>query len=431
MANNEYIARLFDKTLEFALKTKGAVLVIGPKSCGKSTTSRRHAKTIIDLTDKIVSEQQIALAKASPTRFLNQGERPLLIDGWQEISFIWNSIKSEVDNSHSFGQFILTGSVTDKTLVDGKEDKSRHTGTGRIIRKIMRPMSLYESGDSNGTVSLSDLKDGKFEVAASLKTIDDYAYYICRGGWPLAMNQERDVALQQAIDFYESAVSEDIFSLQDVPIRKDEQRARKLLRAYSRAIGGQTADSVIMGDVASSDETFDVKTFNKYILALERLYIVEELEAWNPNLRSKIAIREKPTRHFIDPSIATSALGVGPDGLFKDMNTFGFLFESLAVRDLRIYCDTFGAKIYHYKDKSDREADIVIYFRDGTWALGEVKLGDREEIDEAANNLLKIAADIDVNKTGAPAFLLVITKNMTATRREDGVYEVPLACLKP
>ena len=426
-----YIPRLFDKTLEFALKSKGAVLVVGPKSCGKSTTSRRQAKTIIDLTDPDVVEQQVSLARSSAKKFLNQGERPLLIDEWQEVSFIWNSIKSEVDKSNSFGQFILTGSVTDHTLDEGQEDRTRHTGTARIIRKVMRPLSLFESGDSNGEISLLDLKEGKFEPSISSKTIEDYAYYICRGGWPLAMNKERDVALQQAIDFYEGLVTDDIFSLKDIPLRRNEQRARKLLRSYSRAVGTQTADSVILEDVASGDDSFDAKTLAKYLLALRRLYVIEELEAWNPNLRSKIAIRAKPTRHFIDPSIAAAALGVGPEGLFKDMRTFGFLFESLVVRDLRVYCDTFGAQLYHYKDKDDREADAVIHFRDGSWALIEVKLGDQKDVDDGASNLLKIAKDIDEEKTGAPAFLMVVTKNMLARKREDGVYEIPLACLKP
>lgn len=430
MKEKEYLNRLFDETLEFALRSKGAVLVVGPKSCGKSRTSSRHAKTIIDLTDKKTSEQQILLANASPERFLNQGERPLLIDEWQEISFIWNTIKKEVDKTSAFGQFILTGSVTDKTLVNGEEDKSRHTGTARIIKKMMRPMSLFESGDSNGKVSLLGLKNGEFEVSTSSKTINDYAFLICRGGWPLAMNEEKDVSLQQAIDFYDGVVEEDLFSLEDIPLRKDEQRARKIMRSYARAISQQTADSVIMNDVATADESFDVKTFNKYMLALRRLYVIEELEAWNPNLRSKIAIREKNTRHFIDPSIAAAALGVGPDGLFADMKTFGFFFESLAVRDLRIYCDTFNAKLYHYKDKDDREADAVIQFRDGSWALIEVKLGDREEIDSAALKLRKLADDID-ESTGKPTFLMVITKDMVARRREDSVYEVPLACLKP
>ena len=429
MEEKKYIDRLFDKTLEFALKSKGAVLVVGPKSCGKSTTAKRQAKTIVDLTDNNIRNQQVALAKASAERFLNQGEKPLLIDEWQEVSFIWNSIKSEVDKSQSFGQFILTGSVTDKTLAENNTGK--HTGTGRIIRKMMRTMSLYESGDSNGEVSLLDLKEGKFNPCVSQKTIEDYAYFICRGGWPLAMNQEREIALQQAIDFYENLVEEDIFSLNDISLKKNEQRARKLMRSYSRAIASQAADSMIMNDVSSSDESFDAKTFGKYILALQRLYIIEELEAWNPNLRSKVAIREKNTRHFIDPSIATSALGVGPEGLFADMNTFGLLFESLVIRDLRIYCDTFGAKLYHYRDKNDRECDAVIQFRDGSWALIEVKLGDKEDVDSAAKKLLALASDIDEEKTGKPSFLMVITKDLVGTKRDDGVYVVPLACLKP
>ncbi len=431
MKKQIYIPRLFDNILNFALRSKGAVLVVGPKSCGKSTTSKRLAKTVIDLTDQDASVQQIALAKVSPTKFLNQGEKPILIDEWQEVSFIWNSIKNEVDKISSFGQYILTGSVTDKTFFDNNINSNRHTGTARIVKKIMRPMSLFESGDSNGNVSLLALKDGKFKPTTSSKTIDDYAFLICRGGWPLSINKEKDVALQQSIDFYEGLVSEDIFSLRDIPLRKDEQCARKLMRSYSRAISTQTADKVIMDDVASSRETFDIKTFNKYILALERLYVIDELEAWNPNLRSKIAIREKSTRHFVDPSIAAAALGTSPNSLFKDIKTFGLLFESLAIRDLKIYCDSFGAKIYHYRDKTDREADAVIYFKDGSWALIEVKLGDKKDIDDAAKKLLKISRDIDERKTGSPAFLMIITKNNVAIKRDDGIYEVPLGCLKP
>lgn len=424
----DYIPRLFDETLRFSLKSKGAVLVVGPKWCGKSTTSARQAKTIIDLTIEETKQQYIALAKASPTIFLQQGEKPLMIDEWQEISFVWNSIKDQVDKGGLFGQFILTGSVTDKTI--SKNSGEKHTGTGRIVRKMMRPMSLYESGESNGKVSLLSLKEGVFEPCVCDKTIEDYAYYICRGGWPLAINQDEDVALQQPVDFYDAVVSEDLFSLKDIKLRKDIGRAKKIMRSYSRNIGSQCADSVIINDVASNDSSFDVKTFDKYKLALERLYVIEELEAWNPNLRSKISIRTKNTRHFVDPSIAAAALGVGPKGLFKDMNTFGFLFESLAIRDLRIYCDTLGASVYHFKDQTDREADAVIQFRDGSWALIEVKLTDQEDIDSAAKKLIKISNDIDKEKTGAPAFLMIITKGATAIKRDDGVYEVPLACLK-
>lgn len=424
-----YIPRLFDKTLEFALKSKGAILVVGPKWCGKSTTSSRQAKTIIDLTIEETKEQYINFAKAAPTLFLQQGEKPLLIDEWQEISFIWNSIKDQVDKNKSFGQFILTGSVTDKAIANDKKGYI-HTGTGRIVKKIMRPMSLFESGDSNGLVSLLNLKEGRFQPCISKLTIEDYAYLICRGGWPLSLNCEENVALQQAIDFYDATVNEDIFSLKDIKIRKDINKARKLMRSYARNISSQCSDDVLLKDVSSNDTSFDVRTFQKYMLALNRLYVVEELEAWNPNLRSKVAIRAKNTRHFVDPSIAASALGVGPKGLFLDMKTFGFLFESLVIRDLRIYCDTLNAFVYHYKDQLDREADAVIQFRDGSWALVEVKLGNQEDVDIAASKLIKLAKDIDAEKMGKPAFLMVVTKGAVALKREDGVYEIPLGCLK-
>ena len=423
-----YIPRIFDKTLEFALRSKGAVLVVGPKWCGKSTTSSRFAKTIIDLTIEESKQQYIAFAKASPTLFLQQGEKPLLIDEWQEIPFIWNSIKDQVDKSHSFGQFILTGSVSEKEK-KGKKGEI-HTGTGRIVKKMMRPMSLFESGDSNGKVSLQGLEEGAFAPCFCSKTIEDYAFCICRGGWPMAIGQEEGIALQQAKDFFEATVNEDIFSLKDIALRKNVALARKFMRSYARNIASQCPDATFLQDVVSSEESFNVKTLGKYLLALQRLYIAEDLEAWNPNLRSKTAIRSKPTRHFVDPSIATSALGATPKSLFKDMRTFGLLYESLCVRDLRIYCSSFGASLYHYRDKADREADAVIEYPDGNYALIEIKMGDQEDIDEAAEKLIALSKDIDEEKTGKPLFLMVITMGVAALRREDGVYEIPLACLK-
>lgn len=429
MLNNDYIPRLFDEELDFYLKCVGAVVIVGPKFCGKSTTAKRHAKTIVDLTKTQDREQYVALAKNAIENFLNMGEKPQLIDEWQIVSFIWNDIKSSIDESGTFGQYILTGSVTDNLKSGSDNEKEQHTGTGRIVRKMMRTMSLYESGESNGTVSLLGLKENVFKPSISDKTIQDYAFYICRGGWPLAINQPEDIALQQAINFYEGLVTLDLFSLNDVSLRKDPQRARKLLRAYSRTIGSQASNELIKEDMKSDDGELDKDTFSKYILALQRLFVIEELEAWNPNLRSKTAIREKSTRHFVDPSIATSALGVGPKGLFADMNTFGFLFESLAVRDLRVYCDIIGANVYHYRDKLDREADAVIQFKDGEWALIEIKMGNQDDIDEAANKLLKLADDIDEDKKN-PAFLMIITKEKFAYQRNDGVYVVPLACLK-
>ena len=430
MAKKEYIKRLFDETIEFALESKGAIVIVGPKWCGKSTTANRYAKTVIDLMPLESRQDYMDLAKISPSKFLNYGPKPILIDEWQHVAFIWDQIKYEVDKTGEFGQYILTGSVTDKAKNDVENADSRHTGNGRIIRKMMRTLSLYETGESNGSVSISDLKNGIFEPSFSDKTIEDYAYYICRGGWPLAINKNRKVSLAQAVDYYEVVVSDDIFSLKDIPLRKDEQKARKLMRSYARNVSIPAADETLREDCASGDETFDKDVFSKYLNALKNLYVIEELPAWNPNLRSKTAIRTKETRHFTDPSIGAAALGITPDGIFKDITTFGFLFESLVIHDLRVYADTIGAHVYKYRDSKRREADAVIQFGDGSWALVEVKLGGEDDIIQASKNLLKIADDIDTEKTGRPAFLMVVTKNKVAYRMENGVYVVPLCCLK-
>ena len=429
----EYINRLFDKELDFYLKTVGAIQIVGPKWCGKSRTAKRHAKTIIDLMKKNQRDQYVELAKKAPEVLLNSGDKPILIDEWQVISFIWNSIKEAVDENGEFGQYILTGSVTDNTSADSLagEENEKHTGTGRIIKRMMRTMSLFESGDSSGEISLSGLKNGFFDATISNKSIGDYSYFICRGGWPLAINDDRDVALQQAKTFYNGLTNEDIFSLKDVPLRKDEKRAKKLLRTYARNVSTEASNESIKADLKENGDEIDKDTFVKYLLALQRLYVIEELEAWNPNLRSKTAIREKNTRHFVDPSIATAALGISPDSMFSDMKTFGLLFESLAIRDLRIYCDTLNADVYHYRDKADREADAVITFEDGSWALIEVKLGDEEEIKESSNKLVVLANDIDEKEHPKPAFMMIVTGTNVAYKDDNGVYVVPLACLKP
>ena len=429
----EYINRLFDKELDFYLKTVGAIQIVGPKWCGKSRTAKRHAKTIIDLMKKNQRDQYVELAKKAPEVLLNSGDKPILIDEWQVISFIWNSIKEAVDENGEFGQYILTGSVTDNTSTDSLagEENEKHTGTGRIIKRMMRTMSLFESGDGGGEISLSGLKNGFFDAAISNKSVEDYSYFICRGGWPLAINDDRDVALQQAKTFYNGLTNEDIFSLKDVPLRKDEKRAKKLLRAYARNVSTEASNESIKADLKENGDEIDKDTFVKYLLALQRLYVIEELEAWNPNLRSKTAIREKNTRHFVDPSIATAALGISPDSMFSDMKTFGLLFESLAIRDLRIYCDTLNADVYHYRDKADREADAVITFEDGSWALIEVKLGDEEEIKESSTKLVALANDIDEKEHPKPAFMMIVTGTNVAYKDDNGVYVVPLACLKP
>ena len=430
MSNKHYINRLFDGIVEFTLKSKGALVIVGPKWCGKSTTANRYAKTVIDLMPLDTRKDYINLAKISPEHFLNYGPKPILIDEWQHVSFIWDQVKYEVDKTGEFGQYILTGSVTDKNNTDIEDGNSRHTGNGRIIRKVMRTLSLYETGDSNGTVSLLDLKNGKFSPAITKKDINDYAYYVCRGGWPLAINKDRDVSLAQAKDYYEVVVTDDIFSLRDIPLRRDEQKARKLMRSYARNVSIAAADETLRDDCASSDETFDKDVLAKYLNALRNLYVIEELPAWNPNLRSRTAIRTKETRHFTDPSIGAAALGITPEGIFKDITTFGLLFESLVIHDLRVYADTMGAHVYKYRDSKKREADAVIQFDDGSWALIEVKLGGEDDIIQAGENLIGIADDIDTEKTGRPAFLMVVTKNKVAYQMENGVYVVPLCCLK-
>jgi predicted AAA+ superfamily ATPase len=430
MSEKKYLPRLFDGIVEFTLKSKGALVIVGPKWCGKSTTANRYAKTVIDLMPLETRHDFIELAKISPTNFLNYGPKPILIDEWQHVSFIWDQVKYEVDKTGDFGQYILTGSVTDKTRTDMDDESSKHTGNGRIIRKMMRTLSLYETGDSNGAVSLLDLKNGKFSQAISKKDINDYAYFICRGGWPVAIGKDREIALAQARDYYEVVVTDDIFSLKDIPLKRDEQRARKLMRSYARNVSIAATDTTLRDDVTGGDETFDKDVFAKYLNALRNLYVIEELPAWNPNLRSRTAIRKKETRHFTDPSIGAAALGITPEGIFKDITTFGLLFESLVVHDLRVYADTIGARVYKYRDSKRREADAVLQFNDGSWALIEVKLGGEEDIRIAADNLIKIADDIDLEKTGKPAFLMVITKNKVAYQMDNGVYVVPLCCLK-
>ena len=429
MENKKYIPRLFDYVLEFTLKTKGAVLVEGPKWCGKSTTCKRFAKEIVDLMPIKTREEYILEAQIAPDYFLSSRKKPLLIDEWQHISFIWDQIKVEVDDVGEFGQYILTGSVTDKDIME-EGNEERHTGNGRIVRKKMRTMSLYESGESNGTISISALKEGIFNISKSNMSLEDYAFSLCRGGWPLAINQEKDVALQQAKDYYNVLVSDDIFSLKSIKIAKDENKARRLMRSYSRNISISASIQTIIDDCIADNEAFDKETVYKYLQALEYLHVIEELPAWNPNVRSKTSIRTKPTRHFIDPSIATACLGLTPDSLFKNIDTFGLLFESLVVRDLRVYCDTINARLYKYRDSKNREADAVIQFEDGDWALIEVKMGGQKDIDAASIKLLNIAKDIDEEKTGKQSFLMVVTKGNLAYRRKDGVYVIPLGCLK-
>ncbi len=417
--------RIADEILEFKLKSKGAVWIRGPKWCGKSTTAMRVSKTAIMMQDESTMTQNINLAKMDPSGFL-EGDTPLLIDEWQTIPFIWNQIRFEVDKRDEFGQFILTGSNMPR-----KEDMiNQHSGTGRITDMVMRPMSLFESGESKGSVSLKGLfsgieqKCGRYEL--SLK---DYAFITARGGWPKTIKLDRNVALQQAIDYYKGLVNGDITNLDEIP--RDPERLRLFLRSYARNCSTESTYSTIKDDMIVNDGgSLDTDTIASYVKSMSRLFVIEESEAWNPNLRSKAAIRTSNTRYFVDPSIACAALGTGPEGLIKDIGTFGLLFENLCVRDLRIYSEPLGGTVKHYRDSNGLEADAVIILGDGSWGAVEVKLGSQDLIDEGERNLLKLASSIG-DGMKKPSFLMVLTATSIAYRTENGVWVVPLGCLGP
>ena len=376
------------------------------------------------MQDEKEKENNIYLAKLDPSGFLS-GETPLLIDEWQVIPFIWNQVRMEVDKRDEFGQFILTGSSTPINF----DEATMHSGIGRITNLVMRPMSLYESKESNGMVSLKELfEKGKINVCKSSKTLSDYAFYTARGGWPKAINQSNEkVALQQAIDYYDGLVNSDMSRADGV--KKDPERVKLLMRSYARNISTQATNATIKNDMNTNDNNkLDEDTIYSYVNCLKKLFVVEESIAWNPKLRSKTAIRTSNTRYFVDPSIACAALGIGPKGLIKDIKTFGLLFENLCIRDLRIYADAIDGTLKHFRNAKNLECDAVITLRDGSWGAIEIKLGSQELIDEAAKNLLTLAKDI--NDDQKPSFLAIVTATSLAYQREDGVFVIPLACLK-
>lgn len=369
------------------------------------------------------SEQHKEMAKIAPSMLMD-GETPRLIDEWQLSPNLWDAIRFEVDRRSKVNQFILTGSSVPLL------DSTQHTGIGRISRMAMRPMSLYESGDSNGLVSLSQLFETKSVTnSKSEKTIEDIAYFICRGGWPSAIDMERKFALRQAYEYVDGIIESEISRVDGV--KRDKTRAEKLLKSYARNISTSVRLSEIQKDVLANDvDSFDIETLNKYINALKLLYVIEDQPAWSPNLRSKTAIRTTDTRHFVDPSIAVAALGSNPEGLLNDLNLFGYLFESMCIRDLRIYAEAIDGKVLHYRDKNRLEADAVIQLRDGRYGLVEVKLGNQDRIDESAYNLIKLSQNIDSDKMNTPSFLMVITGGRFAYKREDGVLVIPITNLK-
>ena len=420
----EYYQRVSDKVLLEHLESKGAVLIEGAKWCGKTTSAKHIAKSVIEMDRPDMTAQYQQMARINPSNLL-EGEVPHLIDEWQIATNIWNAVRYEVDRRGEFGQFILTGSSVPAAL-----DESMHTGTGRIVRMQMRPMSLFESKDSTGQVSLMDLFNKKDISTVDNHSIDEIAFLICRGGWPAALNHSKKVALKQAFDYYDAVVNDDISRVDRV--KRDSERTKRILKSYARNVATQASLETIRSDVISNDvETFDKEALYGYLNALKRIFVIEDSPAWNPNLRSKTAIRTSDTRYFVDPSIAVAALGLGPTDLVNNLELMGLIFENLCVRDLRIYADALDGSVYHYRDKTGLECDAVIHLRNGSYGLVEVKLGGDQSINEGAESLLKLTSKIDTEKMKKPAFLMVLCGVAPfAYKREDGVFVVPITCLK-
>lgn len=422
---DDYKPRIVDEILIKKLESKGAVLIEGPKWCGKTTTALRQAKSVLRMDNPLEKEQNLRLSKLNPQRLLI-GDNPRLIDEWQIAPTLWDTVRYEVDQRGKMGQFILTGSAVPP---DTKE--ITHSGTGRFTWLTMRPMSLYESGESTGEVSLKSLFAGNLNVdGENTLDIDKLAYLVCRGGWPQAVGLKTEAALQQAFDYYDAVVKSDINRADGV--NKNPERVKRIMKSYARNQGSQVASTVIAQDIAANEaETVNEDTVHSYIEALKKIFVVEDMSAWNPNLRSKSAIRTSDTRYYVDSSIATASLGIGPDDLINDLRTFGLFFETMCVRDLRVFAESLDGAVYHYRDNTNLECDTVIHLRNGSYGLIEIKLGGDDLIDEGAANLLKLKNKIDVSKMKAPAFLMVlIGVGKYAYRREDGVLVVPIGCLK-
>ena len=419
----KYKIRIADKILQKKLNAKGAVLIEGAKWCGKTTTASQIAKSILSMQNPEEKEQNIRLAELSPSRLLN-GKTPRLIDEWQLAPKLWDAVRFEVDKRDEFNQFILTGSAVPADLKE-----ITHTGTGRISRMLMRPMSLFESQESNGSVSLSELFSDKTDIdGENTIDIDELSFLICRGGWPKAVGLKKDIALSQAIDYYDAVVNSDISRVDN--IERNPERAKRLLRAYARSIGTQTKLISLSDDVNEDNNLGTNPTIYNYINALQKVFVLEDSHAWNPNLRSKTAIRTTDTRYFTDPSIAAAALGLGPNDLIDDIKTMGFFFENLCIRDLRVYADSLDGTIYHYRDKNGLECDAVIHLRNGSYGLIEIKLGGDKAIEEGKYTLNKLAENIDYNLMKKPSFKMVIIGTGKYAYKDGDTFIVPIGCLK-
>lgn len=421
----KYRKRIADSIINEKLQSKGAVVIEGPKWCGKTTTAMQVANSILRVDEPSKRDANILLSKIDPQKLLN-GDAPRLIDEWQIAPNLWDAIRSEVDSRSKEGQFILTGS---SVPIDSKD--ITHSGTGRFTWLKMRTMSLYESEESSGEVSLANLFSNPDSISGVNKlNLDDLAFLICRGGWPRAIDMNGDIALNQAEDYFDSIVKSDINRVDG--IEKNVDRVSRLMRSLARHQGSQISNTLIRDDIKANDESgLNEYTIATYINALKNIFVIEDMPAWNPNLRSKTAIRTSDNRYFIDPSIAVASLGVGPADLINDIKTMGLLFEALCVRDLRIYAESIKGSIYHYRDKSGLECDVVIHLKSGKYALIEIKLGGTDLIEEAVKSLNALEKKIDTGKMNSPSFKMVlIGVGDYAYKREDGIFVVPIGCLK-
>lgn len=421
----EYKKRIADRILKNKLEGKGAILIEGPKWCGKTTTAEQFASSVLYMDDPQRKDQNIMMSEINPGRLL-QGSAPRLIDEWQLAPKLWDAIRFEVDHRKELGQFILTGSA-----VPPDTQEITHSGTGRFSWLTMRPMSVYESGESTGEVSLRELFNSPETIdGESNIDIEKLAFMVCRGGWPQSVDMKYNVALQQAFDYYDAVVNWDINRADGV--QKNKERVKRLMRSYARNQGSQVSISTIRQDIIVNDESdISEDTVSAYLNALRKIFVIEDMPAWNPNLRSKTAIRTSDTRYFIDPSIATASLGIGPKDLINDLKTFGLMFETLCVRDLRVYAEALDGNVYHYRDKENLECDAVVHLRNGTYGLIEFKLGGNKLIEEGAVNLKTLNSKLDTEKMKNPSFLMILVGTGDfAYRRDDGIYVVPVGCLR-
>lgn len=418
----EYLPRIADQLLKKALQASGAVLIEGPKWCGKTRTASQAAKSVLFMQDPDKQASHLQAASIKPSLLL-EGDSPRLLDEWQIAPILWDAVRFTVDQRDKTGQFILTGSAVPA------DNMTSHTGTGRISRLRMRTMSLYESKDSNGTISILDLFENPNDLSGiNPVSIEKLATLIARGGWPASIGSDPEIAERRVQDYVDAVIHQDISRVDNV--EKSPDKVRALMRSIARNLSTEASLTTLKKDMEGSDESISAPTLSSYMNALSRIFVVEDLPAWNPTLRSKTPLRTSPKRHFTDPSIAIAVMGISAKRLLKDFNTFGYMFESLCIRDLRVYADALGGNLYHFRDKTGLESDAVLVLRDGRWAAVEVKMG-ANEFDLAAENLLKFANRIDTDKMGNPSFLMILSATEFAYKREDGVYVVPLGCLKP